>query len=381
MTVSHHPVYSDNRLKLGVFCANTMPALTTVPELFKPNWTECLRIAQLADEAGLEAIVPIARWKGYVDGDFGHASHDVIEPFTYAAAIAQATRRIGIFATTHAPTVHPLIVAKQAATIDAISGGRFGMNVVGGWNRREFEMFGIEMLGHEERYQYLAEWLTLIRRLWSETHEFDVDSRWFSMKGALSRPQPLRGGAVPIMNAGFSETGMRFAARHSNIGLIGLFGENPDQWRAQVNKYKALARDEYGRDVQVWTNAQLVLKDTDAEASDYLRYYSEDRADHAAIDGFISTLARENGVAEDSEHMRFMRRTVALGSGTPIVGDAQTVAAKLISMANAGLDGVIFSAIDYIDVLQRLAHDVLPRLIENDVRQREGTSSLYESGL
>lgn len=89
MTVSpRHPVYSNNRLKLGVFCANTMPALTTVPELFKPTWAECLRIAQMADDAGLEAIVPIARWKGYVDGDFQHASHDVIEPFTYAAAIA-----------------------------------------------------------------------------------------------------------------------------------------------------------------------------------------------------------------------------------------------------------------------------------------------------
>lgn len=370
MTVSpRHPVYSNNLLKLGVFCANTMPALTTVPELFKPNWAECLRIAQMADEAGLEAIVPIARWKGYVDGDFQHASHDVIEPFTYAAAIAQATRRIGVFATTHAPTVHPLIVAKQAATIDAISGGRFGMNVVGGWNRREFDMFGIEMLGHEERYAYLAEWLTLIRRLWSETCEFDVDSRWFSMKGALSRPQPLRGGAVPIMNAGFSETGMRFAARHSNMGLIGLFGENPDQWQAQVAKYKALARDEYGRDVQVWTNAQLVLKDTEAEATDYLRYYSEDRADHAAIDGFISTLARENGVAEDSDQMRFMRRTVALGSGMPVVGSAETVAAKLVSVVEAGVDGVIFSAIDYVDALQRIARDVLPRLAAAGVRE------------
>ena len=370
MTAQHkHPVYSANRLKLGVFCANTMPALTTVPELFSPNWTECLRIAQMADDAGLEAIVPIARWKGYVDGDFHHASHDVIEPFTYAAAIAQATRRIGVFATTHAPTMHPLIVAKQAATIDAISGGRFGMNVVGGWNRREFEMFGIEMLGHEERYQYLAEWLTLIRRLWSETREFDFDSRWFAMKGALSRPQPVQGGAVPIMNAGFSDTGMRFAAHHSNMGLIGIFGENPDQWRAQVAKYKALAREEFGRDIQVWTNAQLVLKDTDTEAADYLRHYSEDRADHAAIDGFISTLARENAVAEDSEQMRFMRRTVALGSGMPVVGAAETVAAKLADMANAGIDGVIFSAIDYVDALHRLARDVLPRLVTLGVRE------------
>jgi hypothetical protein len=47
-------------------------------------------------------------------------------------------------------------------------------------------------------------------------------------------------------------------------------------------------------------------------------------------------------------------------------------------MAHAGIDGVIFSAIDYIDVLQRLDHDVLPSLVENDVRQTGGASSLYE---
>ncbi len=363
-----HPVRNDQPLKLGIFCANTMPALTTVPELFKPTWDECLRIAVMADEAGFEAIVPIARWKGYVDGDFGHPSHDVIEPFTYAAAIAQATRRIGVFATTHAPTVHPLIVAKQAATIDAISGGRFGMNVVGGWNRREFEMFGIAMLDHEERYAYLADWLELIRRLWRETGEFDVESRWFSMKGALSRPQPIQGGAVPIINAGFSETGMRFAARHSDIGLIGIFGEDSAQWAEQIGRYKALAHDSFGKTIQVWTNAQLVLRDTDREAAAYLKHYSEECADDAAIDGFISTLARENQVAEDSPQMRFMRRTVALGSGLPLVGSAESVAARLIALSRAGLDGVILSAIDYVDGLTRFERDVLPRLEEAGVR-------------
>lgn len=368
-----HPVNSANRLKLGVFCINTAPALTTVPELFKPDWKECLRVAQMADDAGFEVAVPIARWKGYVDGDFDHSSHEVIDPFIYAAAVAQATKRIGVFATTHAPTVHPLIVAKQAATIDAVSGGRFGMNIVGGWNRREFEMFGIDLLGHKERYEYLAEWLTLIRRLWSDHQEFDFESEWFSMKAALSRPQPLRGAGVPIMNAGYSDTGMHFAARHSDIGLIGLFGENREQWRAQVDKYKQLAGGTYGREMQVWTNIQLVLKDGDDEARDYVRHYSEDKVDRRAVDSFISTMARENSVAEDSDQMRFLRRTVAVGAGMPVVGNAETVARILEDISAAGIDGVILSAIDYADTLHRLARDVLPRLEETGLRQAPGT--------
>ncbi|ARS29490.1 LLM class flavin-dependent oxidoreductase [Sphingomonas sp. KC8] len=370
MTMSlSHPVYSSNKLKLGVFCVNNSPALTTVEEMFKPNWTECLRVAHMADDAGLEVVVPIARWKGYVDGVFDHSSHDVMDPFIYAGAVAQATRRIGVFATTHAPTVHPLVVAKQAATIDAISGGRFGMNVVGGWNRREFDMFGIELLAHTERYEYLAEWLTLIRRLWSESREFDFESQWFSMKGALSRPQPIRGAAVPIMNAGYSESGMHFAARHSDLGLIGLFGENPEQWRNQVDQYKQLARGTHGRDIQVWTNIHLVLKDTNGQARDYVRHYSEDHADRGAVDSFIATMARENKVPEDSEQMRFLRRTVAVGAGMPVVGDAETVAQTLVAMSQAGIDGIILSAIDYVDSLSRLERDVLPLLVAAGIRQ------------
>jgi FMNH2-dependent dimethyl sulfone monooxygenase len=370
MTSMHrHPVNSANRLKLGIFCINTAPALTTVPELFKPDWKQCLRVAQMADDAGFEVAVPIARWKGYVDGEFEHASHEVVDPFIFAAAVAQATTRIGVFATTHAPTVHPLVVAKQAATIDAVSGGRFGMNIVGGWNRREFEMFGIDMLGHNERYEYLAEWLTLIRRLWSEHQEFDFESEWFSMKAALSRPQPLRGARVPIMNAGYSDTGMHFAARHSDIGLIGLFGENREQWRAQVDKYKQLASGTYGRQMQVWTNIQLVLKDGDEEARDYVRHYSEEKVDGRAVDSFISTMARENSVAEDSDQMRFLRRTVAVGAGMPVVGNAATVTRILEDISAAGIDGIILSAIDYEDSLQRLTRDVLPCLEDLGLRQ------------
>jgi alkanesulfonate monooxygenase SsuD/methylene tetrahydromethanopterin reductase-like flavin-dependent oxidoreductase (luciferase family) len=91
-------------------------------------------------------------------------------------------------------------------------------------------------------------------------------------------------------------------------------------------------------------------------------------ADHVAIDSFIATLARENKVAEDSEQMRFMRRTVVLGSGMPLVGCAETIAKTLIALSRAGLDGVIMSYVDFVDGLHRFQRDVLPRLAAAGLR-------------
>lgn len=208
-----NPIHNSNRLKLGIFCYNTLSVVSLHPDVWRPRWADCVRAAQTADAMGLEALVPIARLKGYVDGDPENGTHTVFDAFTFAAGIAQATRHAAVFATVHGSVLHPLIVAKQGATIDHIFGGRFCLNVVGGVNRREFEMMGIELLGHDERYVHLDEWLGILKRLWSEHDEFDVGSRWFTMKGAISRPQPIQGGAVPIMNAGVSPQGMAFARR------------------------------------------------------------------------------------------------------------------------------------------------------------------------
>jgi alkanesulfonate monooxygenase SsuD/methylene tetrahydromethanopterin reductase-like flavin-dependent oxidoreductase (luciferase family) len=365
---SSHPIFGPNKLKLGVFCMNTMSALTEARDLFVPAWNDCVTLARMADDAGLEAFVPIARWKGYVDGDFGHPSNYILEPFTFAAGIAQATKQIGVFATTHASMTHPLQVAKQAATIDMISGGRFAMNVVGGWNRREFEMFGIDLLGHEDRYVYLAEWLEIVRQLWSATDEIDVETRHFRLKGALSRPQPARG-QVPIMNAGFSSTGMRFAAANSDIGLIGLFGDSEAAWADQIGRYKALARDEFGKEIQIWTNAPTIMRDTDAEAQALYRHYSEEMPDRIAIEGFVSTIARENKVGEDSDQMRFLRKNAVLGSGFPMIGAPATITEQLAALSRAGLDGVIMSFVDYIDGLHRFTRDVQPQLCAAGLRR------------
>jgi FMNH2-dependent dimethyl sulfone monooxygenase len=94
------------------------------------SWEENLRLARWADRLGLDAIVPIARWRGY--GGEANLGDRSFETFTWATGLLAATRRIQVFATMHVPLGHPLAVAKMGATADHISGGRFGLNIVAG---------------------------------------------------------------------------------------------------------------------------------------------------------------------------------------------------------------------------------------------------------
>ena len=370
MRQSTNPLFNENKLKLGTFCSNTIANLTLAPEQWRPTWANCLEAAKIADRAGLEAIVPIARWKGYIDGRPDHCSNEVLDVFTWAAGLAQATRYSTLLATSHAPTMHPLVVAKQCATIDAISGGRTALNIVGGWNRREFEMFGIDLLEHDERYVYLEEWLQLLRKLWTCPEEFDYSSQHFRMKKAISRPQPLQPGGIPIMNAAQSPVGIRFSAKNSQIGLISLHGNSPADWAPRVESYKRMAREEFGRDMQIWTSASAVLRDTIWEAEAFLHYYSEEFVDTDALDSIMETISAENNVPKGSPELAFMRKRMAAGAGYPLVGDAQKIADELQAISRAGIDGVIITWIDYIDGVKRFAEEVLPLLEQAGLRKR-----------
>jgi dimethylsulfone monooxygenase len=152
MTSGNPIASSPNRLKLGVFGLNVSGgcAMTSAADTLKIEWQESVRIARAAEAAGIEALVPVARWRGF--GGATNFNHRSFETLTWAAGLAAATERIGIFATVHTPTVHPVRAAKEIATIDHISGGRFALNIVAGWNEPEIRMFGVSQREHDQRY-------------------------------------------------------------------------------------------------------------------------------------------------------------------------------------------------------------------------------------
>src|SRR3546814_1813484 len=93
--MTNNPItHSPNKLKIGIFCTNGRGTAqhTLVPEANQQDWPLSLLAARAVDEAGYEAIVPFARWKGYLKDRPDHVSAYALDPFTWAAGIAQATR-------------------------------------------------------------------------------------------------------------------------------------------------------------------------------------------------------------------------------------------------------------------------------------------------
>ncbi|WP_206020322.1 LLM class flavin-dependent oxidoreductase [Rhodovarius crocodyli] len=358
-----------NRLKLGIFGTNGKGAAQTmVPEAYRPSWEASVKTAQMADALGFEAALAYARWKGYILGQPAHPSGVVLDPFTWCAGIAQATRNMTVIATSHAPTLHPITAAKQSATIDIISGGRFALNVVGGWNKPELEMFGAPLAEHDARYDHLQEWLEVIQRLWREPEEFDFDGRFFKVARGSSMPKPLQQPGPPIINAGGSDRGQRFACEFADVCFLILRSEDTAQIATQIAEYKQMARRDYGREVQVWTYAYCVQRATRAEAEEYLHHYSVVHEDTASLDAWIAGVGSQTKIFSSPEATAAARRRFAAGAGgSGLVGTAEDIAARLDQLSAAGLDGVLLTWVDFEDGLDRFA-EVMPLLEARGLR-------------
>ena len=150
--------------------------VTMADGVWPMTWSDNATLAQMIDNSGMEVLLPVGRWKGY--GGDTNFNNRTFESFTWAAGISAITEHCTVFATVHAPLIHPVAAAKMAATIDHISNGRFAINLVAGWFKNEFQMFDSIWREHDQRYEYASEWIELVKRLWIETNAFDFQGQF-----------------------------------------------------------------------------------------------------------------------------------------------------------------------------------------------------------
>ncbi|HXP92823.1 MAG TPA: LLM class flavin-dependent oxidoreductase [Candidatus Binatia bacterium] len=359
-------MYNRNKLKLGLFGANCSSgrAATKVPERWSGSWEDNLRMAQLADAAGIDYLLPIGRWRGYGGAtNFEGATYETI---TWACGLLQATQRIHVFGTVHAPLLHPLFAAKQMVTADHIGRGRFGLNIVCGWNVDEFAMFGVSPKEHDTRYEHGEEWIRAICQMWESNEEFDFDGHFFQLQNVWAQPKPYGGTRPIVMNAAFSPAGREFAYRNCDF-LFTLLRDHGQGAEAVAQTRAGAAK--YGRKVGVFTPGYIVCRPTRKEAEDYHRYYAEENGDWDAVDGLVGTQFRSNSSAVTPELYRQLRIRYAGGhGGFPIIGSPDDVASELAQISADGFDGYAFSFVNYVDELPFFAAEVLPRLERLGVR-------------
>jgi FMNH2-dependent dimethyl sulfone monooxygenase len=362
-------MYGANRLQIGLFGANCSSgrAVTQVPERWSGNWRDNLKLARMADAAGIDFLLPIGRWKGYGgDTDYQGAT---LETFTWACGLLASTRRITVFGTVHAPLFNPVIAAKEMVTADHIGEGRFGLNIVVGWNEGEFEMFGVKQRDHEQRYDYAQEWIDVIKMIWSEKEDFDFHGTYLDMKGIRGKPKPYGGTRPVIMNAGASPTGQAFAIRNCDAFFLQASRTSLDETAQRL----AMARSEaeqYGRELGVYTVGVITCKPTKSQAEDYYHHCIVEHADWSAVDGILALKNISPETVPMQEYLTKRSHYAQGMGGLPIVGDPDHVAQQLIDLSKAGLTGIAVSFVNYIDELPFFCDEVLPRLERAGIRRK-----------
>jgi alkanesulfonate monooxygenase SsuD/methylene tetrahydromethanopterin reductase-like flavin-dependent oxidoreductase (luciferase family) len=362
------PVLNDeNQLKLALFGINLRGGVTLsdVEGKVEATWEENKRLAQHADRLGLDAIVPVARWRGY--GGSSNLGERSFETFTWASGLLAATQRIQVFATFHVPLAHPVLAAKMVTTADHVSGGRFALNIVAGWYAQELAMFGLAQKEHDERYEVADEWTQVLKALWTVEGEQDFHGRYFDVPAAFMEPKPLQKPYPVIMNAGTSPAGRTFAAKHSDLIFAGL--TNAETAPAQIAEIKALAREQFGREIRVFGRGHIVCRDTRQEAEEYYDYVHRQVADFQGAAN-VTGISKVHSQSTDwtADERKLLEGMVAGFWGIPMVGSPDQVTQQLIDLHGAGADGIAISFVNYDEGLNQMERLLLPRLIEAGVR-------------
>jgi len=365
-----NPALSTRRLKLGTFQTNLDSGcvMADLDGRLDISWPNTVTLARLADEMEFECLVPVARWKGF--GGKTNPQGTGFETYTWAAGVSALTRYSSIVSTSHVMLNHPIIAAKQGLTIDHIGGGRFTLNIVCGWNGPEMAMFDTALQGHDERYACADEWVTIVRRLWTEDEPFDFEGRFYTVKGAVLNPKPIQRPYPVIMNAGGSDRGRHFAVKNCDLVYTSIRTHDLDVNKAHVEAYRRLAREDYGRDIQVWSLANIVQAETEKEARDFYNYLVNERGDWDAAFNVVDAMSADvNERHYPPERRKAMAEMLIAGwGGFPLIGTREQIVDGLAILSKIGLDGLLLAFPLYEQGMRDFRDTTLPLVKQAGLR-------------
>ncbi|EKT78346.1 hypothetical protein WSS_A33030 [Rhodococcus opacus M213] len=224
------------------------------------------------------------------------------DPFQYISAMASVTSRLGFAVTASATFEHPYPLARRLSTLDHLTKGRVGWNVVTSYLASASRNFGVVPLAHDDRYELAEEFMTVMYKLWEQSWdddavEFDRErgvfvnpdkvhpirhkGRFFNVDGFnMAEPSPQR--TPVIFQAGASSRGRRFAAEHGEGLFVNVLNTELSRVITDDIRSKAEAAGRKREDVKIYSILTAVIADSDAEAErkyeEYTQYSSHEGA-------------------------------------------------------------------------------------------------------
>ena len=321
-------------------------------ERMEATWSYVSKLARRSEEIGFDLSLLAELNLNDIKG----VEASSLDAWSTAAALAAVTRRLELMVAVRPTFHHPALLAKQAANIDQISGGRLALNVVSSWWRDEAQQYGVAFDEHDDRYRRTEEWLDVVKGIWHH-EKFTYEGKLYQTKEAIAEPKPFRKPHPPIYAGGESETAKNLIAREADAYVmhgdpaVNIVPKIRDM--AERRQRLAPAAPPLGFGVAGF----VVCRPTEEEAKREVGRITNVRASAAGNANFQQWLS---GTKLDQTLAIEDYSVSNRGLRSELVGTPEQIAEKLDRLEQTGVDLVLLQFSPQYEEMERFAEEVIP---------------------
>ena len=360
MTQNTSTSSASDQIKFAYWVPNVSGGLVISKIEQRTDWSleYNVRLAQLAEKSGFDYALSQIRFTAGYGAEYQH------ESVSFSQALLQATTKLKVLAAILPGPWHPVVVAKQLATIDHISNGRVAINVVSGWFKGEFNAIGEPWLEHDERYRRSEEFIRCLKGIWTQDN-FSFAGDFYRFRNYSLKPKPIQQPHPEIFQGGSSRAARDMASRVSDWYFTN--GNTVEGIRAQIDDLKAKAAKE-GHSVKVGVNAFIIARDTEDEAKQVLNDILR-QADPEAVNAFGHEV-KQAGKASPEGQGNWAQSTfedlVQYNDGfkTNLIGTPKQIAERIVAYKEAGADLILVAFLHFLEDVEYFGKQILPLVRE-----------------
>jgi len=326
--------------------------LRNVPdEGMDASWDYTSQLVRRSEEIGYDLTLIAELTLNDVKG----ADAPTLDAWSTAAAVAAVTTRLELMVAVRPTFHHPAQLAKQAANIDRISGGRLSLNVVSAWWADEARRYGLQFDEHDDRYARTSDWLAVVDGMWREPR-FTHQGTHYHVEDAILEPKPLAKPRPIIYAGGESEAAKEMIARTCDAYV--MHGDPVDRIKARIDDMK-VRRERLGLPpLKFGMAAYAIVRDSAAEAAAELARITDVKSSAAGYDNYRQWLANTQqeaapSLAEYSVSNRGLRPN--------LVGTPEEIRERIAEYSAIGLDLVLLQCSPQSEEMERFAAQVIRR--------------------
>jgi FMNH2-dependent dimethyl sulfone monooxygenase len=322
-------------------------------ENMEASWDYVKRLARRSEEIGFDLSL-IAELNL---NDIKGVDAPSLDAWSTAAALTAVTSTLELMVAVR-PTFHnPALLAKQAANIERLGGGRLSLNVVSAWWASEARKFGVQFDEHDDRYARTSEWLEVVDRLWSEDH-FTFEGKYYKVEDAVLQPKPKR---KPVIYAG-GESERAKQVISTQCDAYVMHGDEPARIKEKILDMEE-RRDKLGLpSMQYGVAGYTIVRNTAEEAQKEVERISDVRQSAAGYGNYQDWLANTK-LDQQVSLQDYSVSNRGLHSG--LVGTPDQVAERVAEFEDAGVNLLLLQCSPQIEEMERFAEAVISR---SDVR-------------